>query len=156
VRLPPPRARANGAGARIPVRGGSDDLLGLRPYRPGDDTRQVHWRKSAAIGSIVLREHTAEGSPEIELELDDVTDLLARPDNDDERRKWVEQFEIRLRDVASRAVAHLGRGDTILLHTTSGTRIHGNPRLGSDPVLRFLALLEPSAPVAIATKEAAE
>lgn len=146
VRLPPPRARTSGAGARVAVRGGSEDLLGLRPYRPGDDTRQVHWRKSAAMGSLVLREHSAEGAPDVEIELDDVSELVKRPDGDDERKKWLEQFEIRLRDAASRAVAHLGRGDAILLRTTSGTRIQGNPRLGSDPILRFLALLEPSAP----------
>lgn len=144
VRLPPPRARNIGVGARVAVRGGSDDLLGLRPYRPGDDTRQVHWRKSAALGELVLREHAAEGAPDIEIELDDVSDLLSKPDSDEERRRWVDQFEIRLREAASRAVAHLGRGDTILLRTTSGTRMQGNPRLGSDPILRFLALLEPS------------
>ncbi len=145
VRLPAARARKTGAGAKVSARGGSEDLLGLRPYRPGDDTRQVHWRKSAAAGGLVLREHAAEGSPEIEIELDDVSPLISRPDHDEERRRWLEQLEVRLRDVASRAVAHLGRGDTILLRTTSGTRLQGNPRLGSDPILRFLALLEPSA-----------
>jgi uncharacterized protein (DUF58 family) len=145
VRLPPPRARNIGVGARVSVRGGSDDLLGLRPYRPGEDTRQVHWRKSAALGELVLREHAAEGAPDIEIELDDLSELVSRPDTDDERKRWLDQFEIRLREAASRAVAHLGRGDTIVLRTTSGTRIHGNPRLGSDPILRYLALLEPSA-----------
>lgn len=146
VRLPAPRARKNGAGAPTAARGGSEDLLGLRGYRAGDDVRQVHWRKSAAIGSLVLREHAAEGSPEVEIELDDVADLLARPEADDERKRWLEQFEIRLRDAASRAVAHLGRGDLIVLRTTSGIRLPGGPRTGSDPVLRFLALLEPKAP----------
>jgi uncharacterized protein (DUF58 family) len=146
VRLPAPRARNIGVGARVSIRGGSDDLLGLRPYRPGDDTRQVHWRKSAAVGALVLREHSAEGSPDVTVELEDVSELLSRPDTDDERKRWLDQFEIRLREAASRAVAHLGRGDSILLRTTSGTRMQGNPRLGSDPILRFLALLEPSQP----------
>jgi uncharacterized protein (DUF58 family) len=146
VRLPPPRARRAGAGARIAARGGSDDLLGLRPYRAGDDTRQVHWRKSAATGSLVLREHTAEGAPDVDLELDDVSELLRRPEADDERRKWLEQFEIRLRDVASRAVAHVGRGEHIVLRTTSGARMQAGPRTGSDPILRFLALLDPTPP----------
>ena len=148
VRLPPPRARNIGAGARVSIRGGSDDLLGLRPYRPGDDTRQVHWRKSAAVGDLVLREHSAEGSPDVAIELDDVSELVARAEADDERKRWLDQFEIRLREAASRAVAHLGRGDSILLRTTSGTRVQGNPRLGSDPILRYLALLEPSAKAA--------
>jgi uncharacterized protein (DUF58 family) len=146
VRLPPPRARTVGAGAKIASRGGGDELLGLRPYRPGDDTRQVHWRKTAAAGFLVLREHAAEGAPDIDLDMDDVSSLLSRRDDDEERRRYLEQFEARLRDTASRAVAHLGRGDTILLRTTSGARLRGNPRLGSDPILRFLALLEPCAP----------
>ncbi len=145
VRLPPQTARATGAGARIASRGGSDELLGLRPYRPGDDTRQVYWKKTAATGQVVLREHAAEGAPEMEIELDDVSSLVARPEADEERRRWFEQFEGRIRDVASRAVAHLARGDFLLLKTTSGARLNGNPRLGSDPVLRFLALLEPVA-----------
>ena len=146
VRLPPPQARTRGAGAQLPTRGAGDDVLGLRPYRDGDDPRQIHWRKTAAAGQPILREHAAEGAPDADLTLDDVSPLLAKSDTDEERRRWLEQFEIRLRDVASRAVAHISRGDALVLHTTSGTRITGNPRVGSDSLLRFLALLEPSKP----------
>jgi uncharacterized protein (DUF58 family) len=153
VRLPPPRARSVGAGARTATRGGSDELLGLRPYRPGDDTRQIYWRKTAAASTIVLREHASEGAPDVEIEVDDVSSLVRKPDGDEERRRFVDQFEARIRDAASRAVAHLGRGDAIVLRTTSGARLHGNPRLGSDPVLRFLALLDATAPMPNATKE---
>ncbi len=144
VTLPPPRARTIGAGARAAARGASDEQLGLKPYRPGDDLRHVHWRKTAAVGQIVLREHAAEGAPDAELELDDRCPFLDRPAENEERRRWHDQFEARVRDVASRAVAHLARGDALQLHTASGTRLPGNPRLGSDPILRFLALLEPS------------
>jgi uncharacterized protein (DUF58 family) len=155
VRLPPPRARSAGVGANVSARGGSEDLLGLRAYREGDDTRQVHWRKSAATGQLVLREHTAEGAPDVTLDLDDRSDLLARDEGDEERKRWLDQFDVRLRDAASRAVAHLGRGDNILLRTSSGARLYGNPRLGSDPILRFLALLEPQAPSNEADRTAA-
>ncbi|MBL8716683.1 MAG: DUF58 domain-containing protein [Myxococcales bacterium] len=144
VRLPPPRVRAQGHGARVATRGAGDELLGLRAYRPGDDTRQVHWRKTAAAGHLVLREHTAEGAPEIEIELDDVCAALDRPEGDEERRRFLDGLETRIREVASRAVAHLARGDGVVIVTTGGTRIRGNPRLGSDPILRFLALLEPT------------
>lgn len=144
VGLPPPHARSIGAGARATSRGASDEQLGLKPYRPGEDMRHVHWRKTAAVGQIVLREHAAEGAPDVELELDDRCPFLGRPDDDEERRRWLDQFEARIRDIGSRAVAHLARGDALLLRTTSGTRLPGNPRLGSDPILRFLALLEAS------------
>lgn len=145
VRLPPPRVRAHGHGARVATRGAGDELLGLRAYRPGDDTRQVHWRKTAAAGQLVLREHTAEGAPEVELDLDDVSASVAKPEGDDERRRFLDGLEVRIREVASRAVAHLARGDSVVLVTTSGARLRGNPRVGSDPLLRFLALLEPCA-----------
>jgi uncharacterized protein (DUF58 family) len=156
VRLPPPRARTAGAGARAASRGGSDEFLGLRPYRLGDDPRQIYWRKSAAAGALVLREHASEGAPDVEIEIDDVCPHLGKPLDDDARKKWLEQFEARIREAASRAVAHLGRGDSLMLRTTSGTRLHGNPRLGSDPILRFLALLEPVSEVQHDRKEAAE
>jgi hypothetical protein len=78
----------------------------------------------------------------VELELDDRCPFLDRPEDDEERRRWHDQFEVRIRDVGSRAVAHLARGDALLFRTTSGTRLPGNPRLGSDPILRFLALLD--------------
>ncbi len=146
LRLPPPRARNQGAGATLPTRGAGDDVLGLRIYRDGDDPRHIHWRKSAAVGAPILREHAADGAPDAELSLDDVCPLLDRPETDEERRRWMEQFEARLREVASRAVAHLGRGDTLTLVTSSGARLAANPRVGSDPVLRFLALLEPAPP----------
>jgi uncharacterized protein (DUF58 family) len=146
VRLPPPRPRSHGVGARIAIRGGNDELLGLRPYRPGDDTRHIHWRKTAAAGQVVLREHATEGAPDVQVDLDDMTPLLRKPNDDDERRRWMEQFEGKIRDAASRAVAHLARGDSIVLRKTSGARLHGTPRLGSDPILRFLALLEPTTP----------
>lgn len=156
VRLPPPRARTMGAGAKAASRGGSDEFLGLRPFRTGDDARQIYWRKSAAANALVLREHASEGAPDVEVEVDDICPHLSKPLDDEARKKWLEHFEARIRDAASRAVAHLGRGDSLVLRTTSGTRLHGNPRLGSDPILRFLALLEPVAEASSVNKEAAE
>ena len=37
-------------------RGQGEDYVGLKPFRDGEDPRNIHWRKSAAIGSMVLRE----------------------------------------------------------------------------------------------------
>ena len=54
-----------------------------------------------------------------------------------------ERFERRIRDVASQAVAHLKRGDTVTVRTTANDRVKADRTVGADPVLRFLALLEP-------------
>ena len=39
------------------TRGGRDDYLGSRPYRPGDEPRSVHWRATARSNELVVREY---------------------------------------------------------------------------------------------------
>jgi hypothetical protein len=53
------------------------------------------------------------------------------------------QFEKHIRDIASRAVAHVKRGDAVVVKTTSGQRVRADKSVGADPILRFLALIEP-------------
>jgi len=116
-------------------RGYGDDFLGLRLMRPGEDPRDIQWKKSAAVGQQVLRERAREARPDVALQLDN-----ARPDNagDD----WDARFERRIRDVASRAVAHLKRGDAVAIRTSSGEVARSDRSAGADPVLRFLALVQ--------------
>jgi uncharacterized protein (DUF58 family) len=56
--------------------------------------------------------------------------------------EWDLAFERRIRDVASRAVAHLKRGDAVAIATSAGTTVRSDRSAGADPLLRFLALLE--------------
>jgi hypothetical protein len=44
--------------------------------------------------------------------------------------------------VASRAVAHIKRGDRVSLVTTTGHVVRVDRTVGADPLLRYLALLE--------------
>ena len=39
------------------VRGGRDEYLGSRPYRPGDEPRTVNWRGTARSNELVVREY---------------------------------------------------------------------------------------------------
>jgi uncharacterized protein (DUF58 family) len=57
---------------------------------------------------------------------------------------WSQRFEQQIRETASRAVAHLLRGDTVNVRATGGGKARGTAGVGADPVLRFLALLEPT------------
>lgn len=41
------------------------DVRGVRPYRPGDSLRAVHWRSSARRGELMVREYDAAPSPEL-------------------------------------------------------------------------------------------
>jgi uncharacterized protein (DUF58 family) len=137
VQLPPAtNGRTFGADGVI-GRGHGEDFLGLKMMREGEDPRDIHWRKSAAAGQLVMRERAREARPDISLPLD-----VLKPGGANE--EWDMAFERRIRDVASRAVAHLKRGDCVTVVTNASGSARGDRAAGADPVLRFLALLEPS------------
>lgn len=122
-------------GAAI-TRGHGHDLAGVRPMRDGDDVHDIYWRKSTVPGQVVLRERAREARRCVELFLDTGT-----PTAFDEA--WAHGFEQRIRDIASRGVAYLKRGDTVTLRTTSRPPLLIDRTAGADPLLRFLALVEP-------------
>jgi uncharacterized protein (DUF58 family) len=138
VQLPPtPGGRSPGTDL-IVGRGHGEDFLGLKLMRDGEDPRDVHWRKTAAVGRLVMRERARESRPDVNLTLD-----VMRPDGAGD--EWAAAFERRIRDVASRAVAHLKRGDRVTVLTTAGGAARADRTVGADPLLRYLALVEPFA-----------
>jgi uncharacterized protein (DUF58 family) len=136
VRLGTARGDQVGNDGAPAARGGGDDIYTIRPMREGDDPRDIYWRKSAATGQRVLRERVAETQPDVELVLE-----VGRPTPPPE--DFATSFEQRVRDVASRAVAHVRRGDRVVVRTTAGQRVLASRSVGADPVLRMLALVEP-------------
>jgi uncharacterized protein (DUF58 family) len=138
VQLPLGQRGRSYGGLSSAARGGGDEIIAVRPLREGDDPRDIYWRKSTLDGSLVLRERAREVRAEVELVLNDVS-----PQNPPQEA-WLGRFELAIRDVASRAVAHVRRGDNVSLQTSSGLRVRARPDSGADPLLRFLALLEPS------------
>ena len=120
---------------------GGDETYALRPMREGDDPRDIYWRKSTVRDQLILRERSRETRPDIDVIIDPVRPTSAS-DNGPLAEAYNLQFEKRIREVASRAVAHIKRGDGVVVTTTLGERVRGDKNLGSDPILRFLALLE--------------
>ncbi len=135
VRLATDTGTKPGNSGRIIGRGGGDDIYTVRPRRDGDDPRDIYWRKSALAAQLIVRERTREARPDVELVLD-----VIRPTKATE--EFGALFEKRVREVASRSVAHLKRGDTVVVRTTAGHRVLADRTVGADPVLRFLALIE--------------
>jgi uncharacterized protein (DUF58 family) len=134
------RLRADEAGRRfggtgLSGRGSGDEVFGLRPMREGDDPRDIYWRKSTLVDQLVLRERARETRPDVEIALE----VRRPPGAGDE---WIPHFERRIRDVASRAVAHLKRGDGVTIATTVGERVRTDRNVGADRILRFLALVD--------------
>jgi uncharacterized protein (DUF58 family) len=120
------------------MRGRGDDIVTVRPMREGDDPRDIYWKKSTQPTQRVLRERSTPGRQEIQLRLASIYR------GDAPAEDWTADFERRIREVASRSVAHLRRGDAVTITTTGGQRVEGSQESGPDRVLRFLALLEPT------------
>jgi uncharacterized protein (DUF58 family) len=148
--LPADEAGDRQGGVLTLGRGTGDETAGVRPMRDGDDPRDIFWRKSTQPHQMIVRERVREARREVTLVVES-RHPGQRPSDD-----FSAKFERRIREVASRAVAHLKRGDSVTLSTTAGERATSVPSRGADPLLRFLALLdavpaeEPTAPPAAA------
>ena len=135
VQLPPSGPGRHAGQDSSLGRGHGEDFLGLRALREGEDPRDVHWRKTAAVGQLVALERAREARPDVTLALDVIKPASASDD-------WDVIFERRIRELASRAVAHLKRGDCVTVRTSAGQVARGDRASGADPILRFLALVE--------------
>ena len=136
VRPPAPETlhRLVGAGtSAVRRRGRGHDLYNLRAYRPGDDPRLIHWRSTAKIQSLLVREMEAETTEDTRIVL---TGTGARNP---------ERLEAALSEAASIAV-HLARSGAGVELVGAGLAVP----LGRGPgqarrVLTALALYEPGA-----------
>lgn len=117
-------------------RGSGDEILGLRLMREGDDPRDIYWKRSTALGPKVVMERATEVMSRAFLSIDN-TATVEQPSTE-----WLRHFERSIRETASLAVAHLRRGEPIVLSATGGERMRAAPSEGADSTLRFLALLE--------------
>jgi uncharacterized protein (DUF58 family) len=138
VMLPPDRAGLWAGGNGSLGRGTGDEIVGVRPMRDGDDPRDIYWRKSTIPDQLVLRERARDARRDVEYLLDPLHPQ-ATPSEE-----WTVHFERRIRDIASRAMAHLRRGDGVTVRTVRGERVRADSSRGADPILRFLALVEAS------------
>lgn len=119
-------------GFEMPVdrRGHGSDVIGVRERRDGDSLRDVHWRRSAALGRIVSRERAAELDDEVRVFLD------TRPGD-------AARFEADVSVAASIAVAAVAEARPVLVRTRTGTLGRARSRGELDELLTALALVQP-------------
>jgi len=134
-----PADRRRGHGDASPRSGLGPEVAGLRDWRDGEEARGIHWRRSAGLGRLVVRERHAEADAHVDLQLD-----ARRPADADDG--WDQRFEDAIAQAAGVTDRALRGGRSVEV------RVHGagrSPRLPAgappDPVLRFLARLEPVA-----------
>jgi uncharacterized protein (DUF58 family) len=124
--------RENGEQVAGP-RGAGTDVGGLRNFAAGDPVRRIHWRATLRQGELLVRDVESEHAAEIELRL---------------RTGAVdpgEEFERRVRWVASEAVALLDAGLSVALRTDHAQVVAGRGERQRAVLLAFLARVEPGA-----------
>jgi uncharacterized protein (DUF58 family) len=110
---------------------GSITFDSLREYVVGDELRRVHWRTTARVGELMVREHLDTSLPRIVVLLDDRADSHPDPDT----------FESACEAAASVVAAAVREDLAITLHLASGRAVGtgGRPATGSRDFLDLLA-----------------
>ena len=132
--------------ALVPVPSVADDeFLALRDYEMGDDLRRIHWRSTARLGELIVREDESAWQPETVLVLDNRAGAHRRG-----------SYEAAIEALASIAV-RIGRaGRAVDILTTAGRRLGavGGEGLRIETLLDELAVLtpDPDAPIAAAIR----
>lgn len=141
----PERWRGGGEGRRRRA-GWGHELHALRPFRRGDDPRNIHWKQTARTGAMVYQEREAEEARRLSIVLDN--------DASERGQATLDRFEHLVSEAATAAVDYLARGYEVELIT----RGHHLRFAGGDQfrrrILETLALIDldaASGPLAMPT-----
>lgn len=112
------------------------DFFALREYTEGDDPRDIHWRKSARTGRMVVRQHEDQKGRNITIFLDNRQrrEVLSPADKD------LEERTVSL--AASLAVHYIESGYTTSLVTRTGSLPPGSGQAHLTRLLHTLALVQ--------------
>jgi uncharacterized protein (DUF58 family) len=115
--------------------GPGTEIVGLRDYVPGDEARNIHWMRTAALGRLVVRERERDASSHLTITLDN-----ARPASAGE--EWEGRFEHAISRAATIAVSSVSRGVSVEVVSRGSRSPVVPPGSPADPILRYLALLQ--------------
>lgn len=128
-------AAATGSqGRRMARVGTGDDLLSLRKYQMGDSHRMIHWKASARLGQLMIRQFSAESHDGFVLQLDASRDLWPRE----------EQFELVCSLAATMAEDLFTAGRLRGVVLTDGTWLETRRQRDVEAWLDHLARLQPA------------
>ncbi|MDH4281130.1 MAG: DUF58 domain-containing protein [Myxococcales bacterium] len=135
----PASSRMAGDTAPIHRTGRGSEFAGsVRFYREGDEARDIHWKRTASRGDLVVREHEQDSSALVTLTVDNLM-----PSHVDDVAVWWERFETSISEVATVASALLSQGVSVQVRTADGASPLVPGGTPPDPIWNFLALLGP-------------
>jgi uncharacterized protein (DUF58 family) len=135
--LPPALARRQGD-APSQHQGTGREFFGLADYKPGQNSRDIHWRRSAAVDRLVLREYGAEVSITQGIYLNDI---LPPHETEAKDEQIAADVELCIEYACSLAVRAVTDGQALTVVTRQGAwPIHGDGK-GLYPCLKALAVL---------------
>lgn len=127
----PPEVLAQIGVAPRPHRGQGREFHGLRPWRDGDDARDICWKRTARENRLVLREFEADGRNAVTVYLNTRAPVGTTKEALDDAV-----------DLAASLLVHFNRrGSEVCLRTAGGRWIIDETGRGMDAALRALALM---------------
>ena len=126
---------------------GVEPAASIRDYRAGDAARDIHWRRTASRGELLVREREQQARAQVTLYVDN---RFPAGGGD---AGWRQEFERKISEAATLASIYLGRGVAVELRTPDAGSATVEAGGAPDPIWRLLALLQPVA--ASATRRAA-
>jgi len=127
------------------AKGRGQDLYALRDYLPTDSARHVHWKASARLGSLMVREFTREEDARVLLVLDPHTSEASSP-GAGSPQKTAERFDRAVTLCASIAW-HFFERNALLQFRSAGVDTQLAPAEETIyAILHHLALVQPLPP----------
>ncbi|MET0389987.1 MAG: DUF58 domain-containing protein [Polyangiales bacterium] len=122
--------RSHGLDSPTTKVGVGTEIAGLRGYETGDDARAIHWRRTAALGRLMVTERQSDASTQLTVLLDNIA--VADP----------LRFERLVSRAATLVVSAVARGLSaeVVCRGSRSPLLMGNA--APDPILRYLALIQ--------------
>jgi uncharacterized protein (DUF58 family) len=120
-------------------RGWGHALHSLRPFRPGDDPRAIHWKQTARTGELVLLERESERAQRLLIVLDN---SIGSGGDEARRQARRQAFERLVSEAATAVLEQLGRGVEVALLTRDERVEFGSGARQRWLLLERLALVE--------------
>ncbi len=122
-----------------PKAGMGSEVIGVRPYRPGDSPRHIHWRSVARHGQLVSKEFAQETQPGVSVVLDRYCPLSPLPETKHQ------PFEIAIKAALSIADYAMRQGYPVYLSADNSDMAVPQGAIVRDSLMQYMARVPQSA-----------